>query len=328
MERPATRDLLALAREVVRIEAAAVAGLESRLGAEFLGAVELLASCRGKVIVSGVGKSGLLAHKLAATLTSTGTPALFLHPADALHGDAGVFSPGDAALFISKSGASEELLALMPYLERHGIPLVSIVDTPGSAVAQRSQVALVTGPVREACPMDLTPTTSITLAQVMGDCLAVALLERRGFKPEDFRFLHPGGVIGRAASRRVGDLMHRGERIPRVREDTPLREVMLEIMEKRLGITAVVDGDGRLSGVITDGDFKRILVKRADPWGLGAAEVMARRPSTISKDALVAAAVRAMEEREAGPITALVVVDEERRPIGVLHLHDCLRAGA
>jgi arabinose-5-phosphate isomerase len=328
VERPATRDLLALAREVVRIEAAAVAGLESRLGAEFLGAVELLASCRGKVIVSGVGKSGLLAHKLAATLTSTGTPALFLHPADALHGDAGVFSPGDAALFISKSGASEELLALMPYLERHGIPLVSIVDTPGSAVAQRSQVALVTGPVREACPMDLTPTTSITLAQVMGDCLAVALLERRGFKPEDFRFLHPGGVIGRAASRRVGDLMHRGERIPRVREDTPLREVMLEIMEKRLGITAVVDGDGRLSGVITDGDFKRILVKRADPWGLGAAEVMARRPSTISKDALVAAAVRAMEEREAGPITALVVVDEERRPIGVLHLHDCLRAGA
>src|SRR5262249_11721091 len=150
------------------------------------------------------------------TLTSTGTPAVFLHPADALHGDAGLFTPGDAALFLSKSGATEELLALMPYLERHGIPLVSIVATPSSALAAKSRAALVTGPVREACPMDLTPTTSITLAQVMGDCLAVALLERRGFRAEDFRFLHPGGVIGRAASRRVEELMHRGEALPRV----------------------------------------------------------------------------------------------------------------
>jgi arabinose-5-phosphate isomerase len=319
--------LLALAREVVRIEAEAVAALEGRLGEPFLEAVEALAACRGKVIVSGVGKSGLLAHKLAATLTSTGTPAVFLHPTDALHGDAGLFSSGDCALFISKSGASEELLALLPYLERHGIPLLALVATPGSALARKARVTLLTGPLREACPMDLTPTTSITAAQVMGDCLAVALLERRGFSAEDFRFLHPGGVIGHAAARRVEELMHDGDRMPTVGESAPLRQVMIEIMDKRLGITTVVDGTGRLTGVVTDGDFKRILVKHADPWSLTAADVMGRSPSTIAPDALVAAAVRAMEERPAGPITALVVIDGDRRPLGVLHLHDCLRAG-
>ena len=323
---PAERsDLLALARSVVRTEAAAIEALEGKLGDEFLAAVGILGACRGKVIVSGVGKSGLIAHKLAATLTSTGTPAVFLHPADALHGDAGLFTPGDVALFVSKSGESDELLALLPYLERHGIPLLSVVATPDSALARRSKAALVTGPAREACPMDLTPTTSITLAQVMGDCLAVALLEARGFKAEDFRFLHPGGVIGRAAARRVEERMHAGEDVPRVRESATLREVMLEIMNKRLGLTTVVDARGALAGVVTDGDFKRILMRHADPWSLSAADVMTKSPSTIAKDALVAAAVRAMEERAAGPITALVVVDEGRRPIGVLHLHHCLR---
>jgi arabinose-5-phosphate isomerase len=317
---------IALARRVVRTEAAAVAALAGRIGSEFAKAVDLLSACRGKVIVSGVGKSGLLAHKLAATLTSTGTPAISLHPVDALHGDSGLFQDGDVALFISKSGGSEELLALLPYLERHGIPLVCIVATKGSALAARSTVTLQTGPLREACPMDLTPTTSITVAQVMGDCLAVALLERRGFDPEDFRFLHPGGVIGGAASRRVEELMHAGASLPRVRATTPLRDVMLEIMDKRLGIAAVVERSGRLGGVVTDGDFKRILMKHADPWGLAARDVMSRKPATIGKDALVATAVRAMEERAAGPITALVVVDDRRRPIGVLHLHDCLRA--
>jgi len=319
---------VALGRRVVRIEAAAVTALERRIGPEFAEAVEILAACRGKVIVSGVGKSGLLAHKLAATLTSTGTPAISLHPVDALHGDSGLFQEGDVALFISKSGGSEELLALLPFLERHGIPLVSIVATADSALEARSTVTLRTGPQREACPMDLTPTTSVTVAQVMGDCLAVALLERRGFDPEDFRFLHPGGVIGSIASRRVEELMHGGAELPKVRATTPLREVMLEIMDKRLGITAVVDQGGRLAGVVTDGDFKRILMKHQDPWGLAARDVMSTRPATIGKDALVATAVRAMEERSAGPITALVVVDAKRRPLGVLHLHDCLRAGA
>lgn len=323
----ATPDLLALAREVVRIEAAAIAALEARLSAEFLEAVAIFSSCRGKVIVSGVGKSGLIAHKIAATLTSTGTPALFLHPSDALHGDAGIFSPGDVALFVSKSGATEELLMLMPYLERHGIPLVAIVAQKHSAIAEKARATLVTGPVREACPLDLTPTTSITAAQVMGDCLAVALLSSRGFQPEDFRFLHPGGVIGRAASRRVAELMRSGSGLPSVPETATLREVMLEIMQKRLGITTVIDGDGALAGVVSDGDFKRILINHPDPWGLRAEDVMSRAPTLIAGDALVASAVRAMEERPSGPITALIVVDAERRPIGVLHLHDCLKAG-
>ncbi len=320
-------ELLERAREVVRTEAAAVASLEGRLGDSFLAAVEVLAACRGKVIVSGVGKSGLFAHKLAATLTSTGTPAVFLHPADALHGDAGLFTAGDAALFVSKSGASEELVALLPYLERLGIPLVSLVSVADSPIARKSRVALATGAVREACPMDLTPTTSITVAQVMGDCLAVALLERRGFSAEDFRFLHPGGVIGHAAARRVEELMHEGDALPRVGEQAGLRDVMLEIMAKRLGITAVVDGTGALAGVVSDGDFKRILLRHPDPWSLTAADVMTREPSTIAPGALVAAAVRRMEERPEGPITALLVVDDARHPLGVLHLHDCLRSG-
>ena len=288
----------------------------------------MLAECRGKVIVSGVGKSGLLAHKLAATLTSTGTPAVFLHPVDALHGDSGLFMPGDVALFISKSGGTEELLALIQYLERHAIPLVSIIATPGSALGGLSGVTLVTGPLREACPMDLTPTTSVTAAQVMGDCLAIALLQRRGFSPEDFRFLHPGGVIGGVASRRVEERMHQGDALPKVPLDASLREVMLEIMDKRLGITTVVDVKGVLRGVVSDGDFKRILVKHADPWKLEAQDVMSRKPSTIARDAMVATAVRMMEDHAPGPITALVVVDDRRRPVGVLHLHDCLRAGA
>ncbi len=319
--------LLERAREVVRIEAAAVAALEARIGDEFLRAVDLLAACRGKVVVSGVGKSGLLAHQVAATLTSVGTPAVFLHPTDAMHGDAGLFATGDAALFLSKSGASDELLALLPYVERHGIPLLSIVAAPQSSLARRSTVALVTGPLREACPMDLTPTTSLTVAHVVTDALAVALLERRGVSPEDFRFLHPGGLLGRVASRRVAERMHAGAALPAVPLGATLREVMLEIMEKRLGMAVVLDASGTLAGVISDGDFKRILMRHPDPWHLTAAEVMTARPSTIDPDTHVAAAVRAMEERAEGPITALVVVDSDGRPLGILHLHDCLRAG-
>lgn len=319
-------DLVARARGIIRDEAAAIAALEQRIGPEFALAIETLAACRGKLIVSGVGKSGLLGQKLAATLTSTGTPSVFLHPTDAMHGDAGLFAPGDVALFVSKSGATDELLALMPYLERHGIPLVSIVVQPGSALERRSRATLVLGPVAEVCPHDLTPTTSITLSQVMGDCLAIALMERRGFAADDFRFLHPGGVIGRSAARRVSELMHDGTGMPRVPETATLREVMLEIMAKRLGITTVVHADGTLAGVVTDGDFKRLLQKHEDPWKLTARDIMGSEPSTIAADALVAAAVRAMEERPAGPITALVVLDDAQHPIGVLHLHDCLRS--
>ena len=325
--KPATRTALEIARDVVRAEAQAVAALESRLGPSFTQAVDTIAGCRGKLVVAGVGKSGLIGQKIAATLTSTGTPAIFLHPAEALHGDAGLFTRGDVALFISKSGATPELIALLPYLDRMAIPLVSLVVQPGSPLVQKSAAAVVLGPVSEACAMDLTPTTSVTLTQVAGDCLAIALMERRGFKPEDFRFLHPGGVIGRAAARAVSELMHGGDALPRVPESTTLREVMLEIMAKRLGITTVLDPKGRLAGVVSDGDFKRILLAHSDPWPLTAAEVMSKSPAVVFPDALVARAVRLMEDRPQGPITALVVVDQDQRPIGVLHLHDCLRAG-
>ncbi len=319
-------DIIARARAIVRIEAQAVAALEARIGPDFEAAVRTLAGCVGKVIVSGVGKSGLIGRKIAATLTSTGTPSVFLHPADAMHGDSGLFAAGDVALFISKSGATDELLALLPYLERLGIPLVCIVTQPHSALAKRSTAALVIGPAPEACPMDLTPTTSITLTQVMGDCLAIALMEGRGFAPEDFRFLHPGGVIGRSAARRVEELMHGGSELPRVNEAATLREVMLEIMARRLGIATVLTGDGTLQGVVSDGDFKRILLEHSDPWGLTARDIMTRTPCTIGPEALVASAVRQMEERPEGPITALVVVDPTRHVLGILHLHDCLRA--
>ena len=207
------------ARQVLEIEADAIRRQIDALGEPFARAVEAIEGSRGRLCVTGIGKSGLIGQKIAATLTSTGTPAVFLHPADALHGDAGLFARGDVALFLSKSGASSELLALLPYLDRFGIPLVSIVVQPGSPLAERSTAAIVLGPVAEACPMDLTPTTSITLTQVVGDCLAVALMEQRGFKPEDFRFLHPGGVIGRAASRPVSELMHGSEALPSVSED-------------------------------------------------------------------------------------------------------------
>ena len=245
-----SREPLALAREVVRIEAQAVAALADRLDGGFARAVQLIASAQGKLVVAGVGKSGLLGQKIAATLTSTGTPAVFLHPADAMHGDAGLFARGDVALFLSKSGATEELLALMPYLERLAIPLVALVVQPGSPLALHSAAPIVLGPVVEACPMDLTPTTSVTVMQVVGDALAVALMEQRGFRPEDFRFLHPGGVIGRSAARRVRELMHAGDALPAVAPTATLREVMLEIMARRLGVTTVLAADGTLSGLV------------------------------------------------------------------------------
>ena len=321
-----SREPLALAREVVRIEAQAVAALADRLDGGFARAVQLIASAQGKLVVAGVGKSGLLGKRIAATLTSTGTPAVFLHPADAMHGDAGLFARGDVALFLSKSGATEELLALMPYLERLAIPLVALVVQPGSPLALHSAAPIVLGPVVEACPMDLTPTTSVTVMQVVGDALAVALMEQRGFRPEDFRFLHPGGVIGRSAARRVRELMHAGDALPAVPPTATLREVMLEIMAKRLGITTVRAADGTLAGVVSDGDFKRILLQRPDPWSLTAADIMSTTPTTIGPEELVASAVRQMEDRPQGPITALVVVDEARHAVGLLHLHDCLRA--
>lgn len=322
---------LAAARATLAGAARALEAQAARLDERFVAAVELLHGTGGKVVLSGVGKSGLVAQRLAATLTSTGTPAFFLHPTEAVHGDAGLLQRGDAALFVSKSGGSEELAPLLEFLARLEIPLVAITARGDSPLARAARVVLETGDVAEAGPLPFVPTTSATVAQALGDALAVALVARRGFRAEDFAVLHPGGVLGRAMRLTAADLMHGGPALPRVGEGATLHEVLVEILAKRLGITTVTDAAGRLAGVVTDGDLKRILLQHgpdAGPlWGLTAAAVMSRSPRACGPDTRVAAAVRQMEDNPGGPITALIVLDAEGRPVGVLHLHDCLRAG-
>ncbi len=315
----------AVAREVARLEAAAVADLAARFGVEFDRAVDLLAVLRGRLIVAGAGKSGLLAQRLAATLTATGTPATFLHPADAVHGDLGIVRADDAVLLVSKSGETEELARLIPALERIGAPLLLLTGEPTSTLARAATIVLDHGRPREACPHGLAPTSSITAAGVVGDALAVALMLRRGVSVHDLALLHPAGLVGRSATTPVRAVMHQGPDLPQVAETATLREALGEIVSKRLGMTTVVDGDGRLTGVLTDGDLKRILLRHGEPLALRVRELMARAPRTIDGEALIADAVRAMEENEPGPITSLVIVDDAGRPRGVLHLHDCLR---
>jgi arabinose-5-phosphate isomerase len=315
----------AVAREVARIEAAAVGDLAERFGPAFDRAVDLLAALHGRLVVSGAGKSGLVGARVAATLSSTGTPASFLHAADALHGDLGLLRAEDAVLLISKSGDTEELCRLVPLLKRIGVPILLITGDPDSLLGRQADVVLDLGRPREACPYGIAPTSSATATGVIGDALAVALLLRRGIVPGDLAFLHPGGVIGRATTMRVSEVMHRGEAMPRVVESARLRDALGEIVSKRLGMTTVVDANGALVGVVTDGDFKRVLLRDPNPLDLTVGAVMSASPRTIDSEALLAEAVRRMEENEPGPITSLVVVDAARRPLGVVHLHDCLR---
>jgi arabinose-5-phosphate isomerase len=280
-------------------------------------------------VASGVGKSGLVARRIAATLTSTGTPTFYLHAVDALHGDVGLVEPGDVALVVSKSGAGDELEPLVPLLLRLGCPLVAITAHADSPLARAAQVTIAWGPLEEAGPLPDVPTTSALVSQALGDALAAALAAARGFEPRDFHFLHPGGVLGRRALLTVREVMHAGDAIPTVLPADSLRAALLEIMEKRLGLTAVVEEGGALCGVLTDGDLKRILLARGTDgfFETRVSEVMNRAPRTIGPEALVAAAVRHMEDDPPGPITALLVVDDRARPLGVLHLHDCLRLG-
>ncbi len=313
-------------REVLEAEGTAILSLKERVGEDFERAVQLLLEVQGQVLTSGVGKSGLVAKKIAATLTSTGTPANFVHPVDAIHGDLGIVSERDAAILLSKSGETPELLGLLPAFRRRGVSIITVTCNPDSALARGSDCVLDLGRVREACPEDLVPTTTTTAALALGDALAIVLLRMKGFTREDFVFLHPGGVLGRTAMLRVSELMHRGEALPSVPEDATLHEALLEILKKRLGMTTVVDRRGLLSGVLTDGDLKRILLKGSADLGQPVAKVMSKTPRVIEEDALIAQAVRRMEENEGGAITSLVVVDERGAPRGVIHLHDCLGA--
>ncbi len=322
-------EALALGRAVLRAGAAALGVAADQLSDAFPRAVALLHGRTGKVVASGVGKSGLVARRIAATLTSTGTPTVYLHPVDALHGDVGLVEPGDVALVVSKSGAGAELEPLLPLFARLGCPLIALTADPASPLARAAAITLPFGPLEEAGPLPEVPTTSTLVSQALGDALACALAAARGFEPRDFHFLHPGGVLGRRALLTVRDTMHQGEAMPVVGPDEPLRAALLEIMEKRLGLTAVVGDEGRLLGVLTDGDLKRILLARGTEgfFETRVADVMNPTPRTIGPDALVAAAVRHMEDDPPGPITALLVIDDDGRPLGVLHLHDCLKLG-
>lgn len=317
---------LEIGRAVLRLEVEALQEVSLKLGESFVSAVDLVKSCGGKVITSGVGKSGLVAKKIAATLTSTGTPATFLHPLEGLHGDAGIVMTGDVAIFVSHSGRGGEIEELLPILRRLGAPVVAITATSASPVGRAADVVLETGTPEEACPFGLVPTSSSTAALALGDALSIAVLEGKGLKREDFAFFHPGGVIGRMMLRKVRDIMHSGEGLPVVAENASIREALLEIVAKKLGLTAIVDGEGRLAGIITDGDIKRILLKGGDFWKLSASDAMTRNPMSIGADDLVASAVQRMEENPGGPITALIVMDERGRPEGVVHLHDCLQS--
>ncbi len=288
-------------------------------------AVELILACRGRVLVSGVGKSGIVAQRIAASLRSTGTPSFFVHPTEAVHGDLGLFDVADVALFLSKSGESEELLRLLPTVERLEIPLVVATARGGSTLSRAARVSLDTGPLVESGPLAEVPTVSVTVFEALGNLLVTLVYAARGIEPADLAWLHPGGLIGRMVTLRVEDLMHSGSELPCVRADASLRDAIVEMMGKRLGMTTVVDASGKLCGVLTDGDLRRAIHghERIDPLRVG--EVMTRHPRTIEREALVAAAVARMEGNPAGPITSLVVLDPDGRPEGVIHLHDCLR---
>lgn len=318
--------ILERAKRVLEIEAKAVAALKERLNHEFVRAVELILRCEGKVVVTGVGKSGIIGKKIASTLASTGTPAFFLHPTEGIHGDLGMLDRRDVVLAISRSGETEELSQLLPLIKRQGNRLIALTGNPSSSLAKTADVVIDVGVDQEACPLGLAPTASTTAALAMGDALAVALLEERGFRREDFARLHPGGTLGRRLLLRVRDLMHVGEEFPRVGEMTSMKEVLVEMTSKRLGVTAVMDGGGRLVGVITDGDLRRALERYPDLLQRRASEIMTRNPKGIEADALAAEAVKRMEEHS---ITSLFVFERpgDRVPVGIIHLHDLLKAG-
>ena len=317
-------DTLRRARRVLAIEAAAVKALAGRLDDGFERAIAILAQCTGKVVVTGMGKSGHICRKIAATMTSTGTPAIFLHAAEAAHGDAGVFVKGDAVVALSGSGETEEILRLLPLVKRLDLPLVALTGGVQSTLARAADVVLDVSVTEEACPMGLAPTASTTAALALGDALAVVLFERKRFRVEDFAVLHPGGALGRRFLK-VADVMHGGETMPLVQLTTPFRDTLVEITSKRLGVTGVVDAAGRLAGIITDGDLRRALERLADLRVSVAADIMTRHPKVITAGALAERALALMERHS---ITSLFILAEPGgRPVGVVHLHDLLKAG-
>ncbi|MEK6673101.1 MAG: KpsF/GutQ family sugar-phosphate isomerase [Nitrospirota bacterium] len=318
-------DIIEIAKRVLRIEAGAISALEYKLDVSFEKAVEVIFKSKGRVVVTGMGKSGLVGKKIAATLASTGTPAFFLHPAEASHGDLGMVTSDDVVIAISNSGDTEEIVSLMPFLKRFNVTLISITGNPGSVLSREADLNIDVSVKEEACPLGIVPTASTTATMAMGDALAVALLQKRGFKEEDFAFFHPGGSLGKKLFIKVKDLMHTGDALPVVPPDVSMTDAVMVISSKRLGMTTVAGTDNKLLGILTDGDLRRGIQK----WGkaffdMKAGEVMSRNPKTISEDELAAKALSIMESHS---ITSLVVSDEEGRPKGIIHLHDILKKG-
>jgi len=316
------------AKKVLRIEADAVARLIDRLDSNFDRAVDLIMGCKGRVVVTGMGKSGHIGNKIAATLASTGTPALFLHPAEGIHGDLGMVTKGDIVIALSNSGETEELSRMLPSLKRIGIKIIALTGNTESTLARNSDVVIDVGVKEEACPLGLAPTASTTATLAMGDALAVVLLDRRGFKEEDFACYHPGGSLGKRLLLHVRDIMHTGDAIPKVSAESLVKDAIYEISSKKMGVTSVLDKAGKLLGVISDGDLRRWM-ERTEKSGENllakqAREIMTSDPKVIGKDALAAEAVAIMENNS---ITCLLILDIDKRPEGVIHLHDLLKAG-
>jgi arabinose-5-phosphate isomerase len=311
-------------RRTIALEIAAIEALTARIDQDFVKACHIILGCKGRTIVTGMGKSGHIGKKIAATLASTGSPSFFVHPGEASHGDLGMITTNDVVIAISNSGSSAEVMALLPTIKRLGIPLISMTGQHKSPLAQQADTNLDVSVESEACPLDLAPTSSTTVTLVMGDALAVALLEARGFTPEDFAFSHPGGALGRRLVLTVGDIMHGGADLPTVQEDASLPQTLIEMTQKGLGITTVINKDNKLTGVFTDGDLRRAIDKNIDINHALIKDVMSPNPSTIMPNILVAEAVVLMERRA---ITALIVANEQQQPIGVIHMHDILRAG-
>lgn len=317
-------DPIAVARRTIEMEVAAIQDLGPRIDQNFVAACDLILACAGRIVVTGMGKSGHIGRKIAATLASTGTPSFFVHPGEASHGDIGMITQSDVVIAISNSGNTQEVVTLLPLIKRLGIPLISMTGNPRSQLAMAANANLNVGVEMEACPLNLAPTTSTTVTLVMGDALAIALLEARGFSAEDFAFSHPGGALGRKLLLKVSDIMHKGEEVPRVTAEQPLREALLEMTQKGFGMTTVVSADQKLLGVFTDGDLRRCVDRQIDINNVTVSDVMHTGPRTVHSEMLAAQALKTMEDSK---ITALIVEDDQQQPIGVVHMHDILRAG-
>ncbi len=309
---------------VIQAEAQAVTALAQQINDDFVAACELMFNCKGRVVVTGMGKSGHVAGKIAATLASTGTPAFFVHPGEASHGDLGMITTQDVVLALSNSGETNEVLTILPIIKRLAVPLIAMTGNPASTLARFANTHITVAVENEACPLNLAPTSSTTAALAMGDAMAVALLEARGFTPDDFALSHPGGSLGKRLLLMVSDLMHTGDKIPLVKESALISEALLEMTEKQLGMTAILDADDRIAGIFTDGDLRRMLEKDFDIHNTPIKEVMTANCTVIGQDMLAAEAMQMMEKRK---FNGLIVVDEQKKVLGALNMHDLIRAG-